>query len=112
MCPLYRIRTCPKGHEPQITCDRALTGCRSCTSDYGFVSGTSAGRELRRTGENSRWLAAVVLCHIIADVTSCVTRRKQAFNIECSKLRGKTHRRRDIVGSGVDYNELEECECK
>lgn len=35
----------------------------------------------RRTSENSWWLAAVVLCHIIADMTSCVTRRKQAFNI-------------------------------
>lgn len=61
---------------------------------------------IRHTGENSWWLTAVVLCHIIADVTSCVTRRKQTFNVECSKLQER--HRSEMLGSGVDYREEEE----
>lgn len=40
----------------------------------------------RHTCENSWWLTAVFFCHIVTDVTSCVTWCKQAFDIEWSKL--------------------------
>lgn len=61
---------------------------------------------IRRTGEDSRWLPTVIFCHIIADVTSCVTRCKEAFNIERPKLRIDTDERTlDIMGLVVDYRE-------
>lgn len=114
-CPLHGKRTCPKGHDPQITCDSALTGCKSCISGTRwFFSGTSgmqmsaSSGVIRRTGEDSRRLPTVIFCHIIADVTSCVTRCKEAFNIERPKLRIDTDERTlDIVGSVVDYREVE-----
>lgn len=41
---------------------------------------------IRHTGENSWRLSAVFFGHIVADVTSCVTGCKQAFDVERSKL--------------------------
>lgn len=93
-CLLHRNRTRPKGHDPQITCNRVLTApmVMDALSTFAGV--------IRRTCENSRWLAAFVFCNIIADVTGRVTRREQAFNIERSKLEER-HRRETVRHCGL-----------
>lgn len=58
----------------------------------------------KHTSENSWHLTAVFFCHVIADVASCVTWRKQAFDIERSKLGKKemSEQASDVFGLRVD----------
>lgn len=51
-----------------------------------YLCSSSDLNMIRHTCENSWRLSAVFFCHIIADVPSCVTRCKQAFDVEWSKL--------------------------
>lgn len=59
---------------------RLVTEAASVLAVEGFVS--HCVNVIRHTCENSGWLSAVFFRHVVADVTSCVTRCKQAFDVE------------------------------
>lgn len=108
-CPLHGKRTCPKGQAPQVACDRLAAGAAPTVPDGLWRSPPPV--VIRRTGENSRGLVAVVFCHIIADVTSRVTWREEAFNTERSKL-GERDRRQNIRHRGPNvYDRENQCVC-
>lgn len=99
-----RVPCTGRGHVLKVTILKShVTACWLVAEAASVVPDV-----LFRTGEDSRWLPTVIFCHIIADVTSCVTRCKEAFNIERPNLRIDTDERTlDIMGSVVDYIEDE-----